>query len=204
MNKKSTPPAETNLEEDQEAQEDLPDGEQELDEVEVLTSQLARQEEKINKMLDDAKRSQAEMENYRKRIRKENSESVQYANEKFLREIIPISDDLDRAISASNVSVESLKEGVEIISRQFHDFLKKFNVKPIAAKKGKKFDPSVHEAISWVESEECEESDILEEYSKGYYLNSRVLIPAKVVIAKKPADSSPAGESSDDEAETAS
>lgn len=203
MNKKPTPPTETNLEEDQEAQEDLPNGEEELGEVEVLTSQLVKKEEEINKLLDDAKRSQAEMENYRKRIRKENSESVQYANEKFLREIIPISDDLDRAISASNISVESLKEGVEMISRQFHDFLKKFNVKPIAAK-GKKFDPSVHEAISWVESEDREENDILEEYSKGYYLNSRVLIPAKVVIAKKPADSGPTGESSDDEAETAS
>lgn len=200
MSKEPTAPDETSPEIDQENLEEV---EESLDEIEQLTFRLAEKEEEVNELLDKARRSQAEMENFRKRIRREKTDSIQYANENFIREIIPISDDLDRALSASNISVESLKEGVEMISRAFHNFLKSVNVKPIPAK-GEIFDPSIHEALSRIESEEHEENTVLEEHAKGYYLNNRVLIPAKVTISKKPDDSGPIGESPDDESETAS
>lgn len=197
MSKEPTTPDETSPEINQENLETV---EESMDEVEILASKLAEKEEEVNELLDKARRSQAEMENFQKRIRREKIDSIQYANENFIREIIPISVDLDRALSASNISVESLKEGVEMISKAFHNFLKSVNVKPIPAK-GEKFDPSIHEALSRIVSEEHEENTVLEEHAKGYYLNSRVLIPAKVVISKKPDDSGPVGESMDDEAE---
>ena len=200
MSEESTPPAETNPENEQ---GDLEIEEEALDEVEILKAQLAEKEEEINKLIDKAHRSQADTENFRKRISKEKRNSIQYANEKFIREIIPISENLDRALSSPNLRVESLKKGVKMIAKQFHDFLKKVDVKPIPAR-GEKFDPSIHEALSQIESDEHEENFIVEEYAKGYYLNSRVLVPSKVVIAKKPSENNSPDVTLDDEPETIS
>jgi len=184
MSEESTPPVETNPDDDQ---EDLIIEEVELDEVETLKTQLADKEEEINGLIDKERRSRADMDNFRKRIIKEKADAIKFANEQLLKKIIPISENLDRALSAPNLNIESLKEGVEMIVREFHGFLEKVDVKTIPAL-GETFDPSVHEAVSQIESDEHEENFIMEEYAKGYSLNGRVLIPAKVVIAKSPVD----------------
>ena len=196
MNNESIPKTDANPEDDQEELEieeleeieDIPLAEEEpLSELDTLKAQLAEKEAKIKELTEKSYRDQADTENYRKRIKKEKTDSIQYANEKFIREIIPISENLDRALSVSDITLESLKEGVDMISKQFQDFLKKFDVTPIPAK-GKKFDPSIHEVLSQIESSDHEENHIIDEYGKGYYLNKRVLVPSKVVTAKKPAE----------------
>lgn len=182
MRKKKKPPAETESLEDPESVE--PEEEQ-VDEIEALKSQLAEKEEEVRSLNDEMLRNRADTENFRKRLRKEKEDAVHFANKNFIKEILPISENLDRALSAENASADSLKEGVEMISNQFHSFLEKARVEPISAK-GEKFDPAIHEVLSQIESEEHEENTILEEYSKGYTLNGEVIVPAKVVISKKP------------------
>ncbi|MGV7222267.1 MAG: nucleotide exchange factor GrpE [Nitrospinales bacterium] len=196
MNNESTQETDNNPEDDQEELEieELNEGEVESDieeeplsDIDAVKAQLAEKDKTIKELVEKSYRDQADTENFRKRIKKEKTDSIQYANEKFIKEILPISENLDRALSASNITLESLKEGVEMISKQFIDFLKKFDVTPIPAK-GEKFDPAIHEVLSQIESADHEENHIVDEYGKGYYLNKRVLVPSKVVIAKKPAD----------------
>ena len=192
MNNEFTQETGENPEDDQEELEieELSEDEEEpLSELDALKAELAEKEIQIKELVEKSYRDQADTENFRKRIQKEKTDSIQYANEKFIREIIPISENLDRALSASNITLESLKEGVDMISKQFNDFLKKFDVTPIPAK-GEKFDPAIHEVLSQIESADHEENHIVDEYGKGYFLNKRVLVPSKVVIAKKPVDES--------------
>jgi molecular chaperone GrpE len=177
--------------------------EEPISELDALKAELAEKEIQIKELVEKSYRDQADTENYRKRIKKEKTDSIQYANEKFVREIIPISENLDRALSASNITLESLKEGVDMISKQFNDFLKKFDVTPIPAK-GEKFDPAIHEVLSQIESEDHEENHIVDEYGKGYFLNKRVLVPSKVVIAKKPAGKNASEETIDEEIDSIS
>ena len=111
---------------------------------------------------------------------------MQFANERLLKEVIQIEDNMERAMTASNATLESLQEGVEMIQKQFATFLKNQKVRPIEAL-GKPFDPNLHEVLNQQESEEHEENTVIQEYSKGYTLNGRILRSAKVVIAKRPA-----------------
>jgi len=121
---------------------------------------------------------------------KDKEDSVQFANQRLLKELVQINDNLDRALDAPNASLESLREGIEMIQKQFATFLKNQKVEPIEAL-GKPFDPSLHEVMSQLESEDHDENIVMQEYSKGYTLNGRILCSAKVVIAKKPAKATP-------------
>lgn len=157
----------------------------EKDPIETLNENLQKKEEEIAELKNEFLRYKAETENFKKRLRKEKEDFSQYANERLLKELTLINDNLERALSAPSSTVESLQEGVEMILKQFHSFLEKQNVESIEAL-GKKFDPNLHEVMCQVESDEYEENTITEEYSKGYQLNGRILHPSKVVIAKAP------------------
>jgi molecular chaperone GrpE len=163
-------------------EEEALDVEIEKDPIEALQEELA---EKDNQML----RLKAETENYKKRLRKDKEDSVQYANEKLLKELLNIYDNFERAQAANNPTLESMSEGVEMILKQFSFFLEKEKVDVIESV-GKVFDPTVHEIMCQVESNDHDENIITEEYSKGYTLNGRILRPAKVVVAKAPAAAS--------------
>ena len=106
---------------------------------------------------------------------------------RILQELIQIEDNLERALEVPNATLENLKEGVEMIQKQFSTFLKNQKVEPIEAIE-KPFDPALHEVLNQQESEEHEENTVIEQYSKGYTLNGRILRPTKVVISKKPAE----------------
>lgn len=153
-----------------------PSPEERLEEKELEIAELK------NKML----RLRADTENIRRRLNKEKQDATQYSNEKLIKEVIPIFDNLERALAAADANPDSLKQGVEMISKQFLALLEKEKVKPIPAL-GEKFDPNIHEVLSQIESDEHEENTVIEEYSRGYFLNDRVLIPARVVTSKKPA-----------------
>ena len=157
----------------------------ELTAMEQLQEKIRLRDEEIANQKDTFLREKAELENFKKRLTKEKDDFVQFANERLLQELIQIEDNLERALEVPNATLESLKEGVEMIQKQFSTFLKNQKVEPIEAI-GKAFNPTLHEVLNQQESEEHEENTVIEEYSKGYTLNGRILRPTKVVISKKP------------------
>ena len=160
--------------------------EEEKDPIEALQEQLKKKDEELAQQKNDFLREKADLENFRKRLIKDKADAVQFANERLLKELVQIDDNLERALNAPNASLQTLKEGVEMIQKQFSTFLKNQKVEPIEAM-GKPFDPNLHEVMTQMESEEHDESTVMQEYSKGYTLNGRILRSAKVVTAKKPA-----------------
>ena len=177
-------------EEEQEIQDQeedaLAEEEKELDPLEELQQQLKKKDEELAEQKGDFLREKADLENFRKRLIKDKADAVQFANQRLLKELVQINDNLDRALDASNTSLESFKEGIEMIQKQFTTFLKNQKVEPIEAL-GKPFDPGLHEVMTQQESADHDENTVIQEYSKGYTLNGRILHSAKVVISKKPA-----------------
>ena len=164
----------------------------EKDPLDVLIEQLNQKDEELAEQKNAFMLLQAETDNFKKRMRREKEDFAQFANEKLLKELLSIYDNLTRALTSPNPSVENLMEGVKMILNEFDSFLKREKVEPIPAL-GETFDPSVHEVLSQIESTEHEENTIIEEYTKGYSLNGRILKSAQVVIAKSPKeDPSPA------------
>ena len=183
-------PAEEEQEEERKVQDlegdALVEEEKELDPIEELQQQLEKKDQELAEQKGDFLREKADLENFRKRLIKDKEDAVQFANQRLLKELVQINDNLNRALDASNTSLESFKEGIEMIQKQFTTFLKNQKVEPIEAM-GKPFDPSLHEVMTQQESEDHAENTVIQEYSKGYTLNGRILHSAKVVIAKKPA-----------------
>lgn len=188
-------PSENNMEESQSATEETQYDQEET--LQSLKDQLQKKNEEMIEARDQVLRIRAETENFKKRLQKEKSDLALYANEKLIKQLLPIYENLDRALASPEISLQSLKDGVQMIFKQFTAFLEKEKVETIAAL-GEKFDPSKHEALKQIESDTHEESTVVEEYSKGYLLHGRVLLPARVVISKKP---SVAGEETDEASE---
>ncbi len=133
-------------------------------------------------------RTQAEAENIRKRLRKEMDDARKYQNLDFARGVLPIVDNLTRAVSAAenNASMEQLLTGVKMVLKQFEDILNQYQIKPIAAE-GEKFDPNIHEAISIVPTADVEPNTVMQVVENGYQLHDRVIRPAKVIVSAAPA-----------------
>jgi len=157
------------------------------DETTVLQEQLA-------KALDEAKihqeqylRTLADMENLRKRTQRDKEDLAKYANENILREILPVIDNLERAVEHAEQaeSDEGLFEGVQMTLTQFGQLLGKFGVEPVDAI-GQPFDPAYHQAMGQMESEEYPVNTVVQQMQKGYQLNKRLLRPAFVMLAKAP------------------
>ena len=172
-------------EEDKSSEEDLI----ELDPIKALEKDLQKTKNELAEQKDSFVRLQAETDNFRKRLSREKDEFSQYANERLFKELIPIFDNLERALEDPSNDTKSLKEGLEMILKQFSAFLGKEKVEPIKAI-GEKFDPMVHEALTSEEANEYEENTIISEFVKGYTINNRVLRPSQVVISKKPSPES--------------
>lgn len=154
-------------------------------EPEEVLDPLEQKEKELEEIQNEMLRMRAETENFRKRLGKEKEDSVRYANERLFKDLVPIYDNLLRALEAPDINVKSLKEGVDLIGKQFLSFMERHNVRPIDAI-GKTFDPNLHEVLSQIESGDHEEGTIVDEFGKGYWIHDRVLIPSKVVTSKKP------------------
>jgi len=154
-----------------------------FDEFKALEEKAAKSEECFDKLL----RIQADFDNYKKRLEREKSEFIKFANAEILCEILKILDDFERAVEAGKKKhdFDVLHKGVELIWIDFKEFLKQKGLKEIEAK-GKPFDPHEHEAMMQEETEEHPENYVVEEFQKGYKLNDRIIRPAKVKVAKKP------------------
>src|SRR3990170_1915171 len=137
----------------------------------------------------------ADLENYKKRAEKEKAELISFSNERLLRELIPVVDNLERAIEHTEEGSDfsAIKDGVKLVLDNLLVVLKKFGVEQISAL-GAKFDPVKHEAVNQEESAEHGPGVVIKEFHKCYYLNNRLIRPAMVVISKLP-EKSAEGES---------
>lgn len=151
---------------------------------EQLMEALRQVEEKTQKHYDLYLRSLAEMENLKKRSAKEKEEWLKYANESLIKNILPVMDNLEKAITHSHEgsSLHALREGVELTLKGLKDALEKSGLKEIEAL-GVPFDPCFHEAVSQIPSEEMETGVVLQELQKGYTLNGRLVRPSMVVVS---------------------
>jgi len=153
-------------------------------EIEDLTSQLSRLNADYEEIRDLVRRKQAEFENFRKRVERERSEMGRRAAASVVKDMLPVLDNLERAVEASSSAPEDqLREGVEIIYRQFRDVLEKQGLEQFVALH-QQFDPHVHEAVGSVETLDHPEGTVLEVLQPGYMFNDRLLRPAMVNVAR--------------------
>lgn len=131
------------------------------------------------------KRTKADFENYQKRMQKERQQERQYMYGPLLFDLLPILDNLQRAIDAATQAGEtsSLVDGVVLVQKQFLDLLKRYQVHPIEAE-GKPFDPHLHQAMMQQPSAEHEPNTVIQVIEQGYTTHDRVLRPAKVIVSR--------------------
>jgi molecular chaperone GrpE len=150
-------------------------------EIEEETSELEGLQRERDELLDTLQRVQAEFDNYRKRAARDQQSLVTRAHERLVKELLPVLDDLERALEAAEAHEEAkLEEGVALVTRALGEVLRKEGLEEISV--DGKFDPHVHEALLSQPSE-ADEGSVIEVIQKGYRLGDRVIRPARVVIS---------------------
>lgn len=150
-----------------------------------LEEALAVKEAEAAANWDKFVRERADLENYRRRVQKEKEELLKYGNESLLLEILPVLDNMERALAHSGEeSQNAVIEGVRMTHTMLLGALKKFGVSPIETGRGTAFDPAFHQAMCQVESDDLPANTVVEELQKGYVLNERLLRPAMVSVTK--------------------
>lgn len=153
---------------------------------EDLKVKLQEMEKKSSENYDKYVRAVAELDNYKKRAVREKADAIRYGNENLLRDILPLVDNMDRAMehACNSEDFNAFREGLKMLQQQLLSCLQKHGVEQIEAV-GKDFDPHVHEAMLQVESKEHDESKVVGEFERGYLLNGRLLRPSKVSVCRR-------------------
>jgi len=156
-----------------------------------LEAELQERVAEVEALNDRLLRLHAEFENYKKRMVRERSEFVKFANEALILEFLPVLDSLERALATARSAAEAqaVAEGLEIILRLFQTTLEKVGVKVIEALE-REFDPNLHQAVAQVESPDGRDNIVMEEVRKGYLLEGRLLRPSMVKVSKTRVSSS--------------
>ena len=156
------------------------------DEATAQREELEKAKAQAAEYLDGWQRARAELANARKRFEKDRSEAGQFAAASLLRKILPVLDDVDRAMKTvpDDLRQHPWVDGVALIQRKFQTILESEGVKPIEVKPGDPFDPTQHEAMTHEESAERKEGEIIAEVQKGYRFRAEVLRPTLVRVAK--------------------
>ncbi|NIQ37965.1 MAG: nucleotide exchange factor GrpE [Proteobacteria bacterium] len=156
----------------------------------------------LKKQLDDQKqiaqdnyekflRAYADLENFKKRVEKEKADSLRYAKEEVIRDLLPFVDNLERAVehasSDTDNNPQALIEGVELTLRELVKALEQHGLRQIESV-GKPFDPNLHEAMMQVENDDYDPQTVVEEFQKGYLIRDRLLRPARVSVSTKGED----------------
>jgi molecular chaperone GrpE len=156
------------------------------EQLEELKERAAKSDEHWERLL----RTTADFDNFKKRAAREKQDAIRYANEGLLEKLVPVLDNFDAALSAAQSSsadgAQSLQTGVAMIFQQLKKVLTESGLEEVDAT-GQTFDPNLHEAVSQQESADVPEGAVLQQLRKGYKLRDRLLRPATVVVAKKPA-----------------
>lgn len=159
--------------------------EEQVDELSALRQALTEKSAEAESYFNRLQRLQADFENFRRRSRREQEELISYAAEGLITDLLPVIDNLERALQAGTQGGElaSFLEGIQMIYRQFWGVLEKRGLSPVAAV-GEAFDPERHHAVMQVETEEYAENTVVEELQKGYRLKDKVIRPSLVKVAK--------------------
>jgi molecular chaperone GrpE len=156
------------------------------EQIEDLKTRAATADENWDRLL----RTTADFDNFKKRAAREKTETAQYATASLIQKLLPVLDNFEMALAAAQNAkgdkLASLQSGVQMIQQQLKSALMESGLEEIDAA-GKPFDPNFHEAISHQESADVTEGSVLQQLRKGYKLKDRLLRPATVIVAKKPA-----------------
>lgn len=154
------------------------------EEIERMAGQLVENRDKYVRLL-------ADFDNFRRRAHKDRQDVIQFGHENLVKDLLSTVDNLDRAIEHAHQNdggdLASLLQGVELVQREFYAVFALHEVHVIDAE-GKEFDPSLHEAMAQVQDDSVAPNTVIEVLQKGYQLRDRLLRPARVVVAKSPAD----------------
>ncbi len=155
----------------------------------ALKAKLQEKEREAAENYDKYVRAVAELENYKRRALRDKEEAIRYGNENVIRDLLPLTDSLDRALKQAEASCdfEAFRKGLEMLRGQLMSSLEKHGVKAIDSL-DQSFDPNVHEAMMQVDSDAHADNQVVDEFEKGYTLNGRLLRPARVSVCKKRAD----------------
>ena len=159
-----------------------------LDQYNELQAKAAKADENWEKYI----RVVADFDNFKKRAARERSEAIKYANEALIEKLLPIVDNFEAALAATNSpqggaaqNIDSLKQGINMIYTQVKSFLSENGAEEIDAA-NQPFDPNLHEAVSQQATDEVPEGQVVQQMRKGYKYRDRLIRPAMVVVAKKP------------------
>jgi molecular chaperone GrpE len=153
-------------------------------EGEAAESPLEAMRREKNALQDQLLRTAAEFDNYRKRVDRDRRDQAEVATASALTGLLPIIDDLERALKApTGADIESFRKGIELIHQQMLELLRKRGVKSIEAV-GTDFDPRYHQAVVHESSPDHREGEVIEEFARGYMLGDRLLRPSMVKVAK--------------------
>ena len=164
----------------------------------TITDPLQDLEKERDKYLEMLQHTRAEFENYQKRMRREIESERKYSILPMVRDLLPVLDNIHRAVQASQTSQDSegLAEGITTVARQLEELLQRYEIVRIDAV-GEPFDPNFHEAVGQYRVKDCPVNEVLEEVERGYHLFERVVRPSKVIVAAS--DETSDDEASDDE-----
>ena len=155
------------------------------EEIEDLKTRAAKAEEHWDRLL----RTAADFENFKKRAARERQDSIRFANEGLMTKLIPVLENLDTALAAAKScdtgAAKSFHDGIEMIAQLFRNALAEAGLEEVDAT-GKMFDPTLHEAISQIESTNTPEGQVAQQVRRGYRLHGRLLRPASVIVATAP------------------
>jgi len=167
-----------------ESEGNLPMPESAEDQIAVLTEKLEQLEAEKKELQDRVLRGAAELENFKKRTRRDIADSARYAAEPLIRDLLTVVDNLDRAVAHASGSAgdQSLVEGVTLVLKSLQDTLRRHGVTPVEARVGDAFDPNLHEAVEQRETD-GEPNLIVEQWQPGYKLHERLLRPARVSVS---------------------
>ena len=155
---------------------------EESEDIDSLNEALEEEKAKAEKYLSNWQRSEADFNNYKKRVEQERSEIAKFANLSLILNLLPVMDDFERAFNTApgNSDQENWADGISLIFRKLQAILQAQGISEVQAI-GEKFDPSIHEAVGQGEGEE---GTIIEEMQKGYKLGDRLIRPALVVVGQ--------------------
>ena len=164
-------------------------------ELEKLHQDLTAKELEAKNNYDLFLRQSADLENFKKRVAREKEEAFKYGNEALVKDLLPMLDNLERALEHAELggNGKPLLEGIELVLKGFLEILEKHGVTQISAK-GETFNPQKHEAFAQVESKDHEPNTVVQELHKGYFMRDRLLRPSLVSVAKLPESNEENGE----------
>jgi len=187
-NKNADIPEDEVLETPEEESEDVSEETEDLDPIEALEAELVTAQQEAGEARQDMLRMQADMDNLRKRLVREHEKSRRRMLERFMGDLLPVIDSMERGLEAADdpsATVETLKEGKQLIWKMLTKATADHGLQVIDPL-NEPFDPEVQEAMAMLPSEDQDENTVIEVLEKGYRLHERLIRPAKVVVSRKP------------------